>query len=139
MVIRQQSTHPFLLSIGCYLGIILAFGVIYMLLDVYFPKQMFKERFSDIDGIYFSITTMATVGFGDITPIHIVSRAIVSVQILLGVIYGITIFAVVSALISNRAIDTLRSQVKADDERADRLRRELARLQEQEPNENRLP
>ena len=40
---------------------------------------------SILDDFYFSLVTQATVGFGDVTPVHGWVRAVVGVQILIGV------------------------------------------------------
>jgi voltage-gated potassium channel Kch len=37
------------------------------------------------DGFYFSTTTLATVGFGDIVPVSRLARGLVSLEIVLGV------------------------------------------------------
>jgi hypothetical protein len=45
----------------------------------------YSEDMSRLDGLYFTVTTLATVGFGDITPTSDASRAFTTFQIVLGV------------------------------------------------------
>ncbi len=41
---------------------------------------------SRLDALYFTVTTLATVGFGDITPTSDVARAVTTVQMVMGVV-----------------------------------------------------
>ena len=45
----------------------------------------YSEVMSRLDALYFTVTTLATVGFGDITPTSEVARAVTTVQMVLGV------------------------------------------------------
>ena len=45
----------------------------------------YSEPMTRIDSLYFTVTTLATVGFGDITPTTDVTRAFTTVQMILGV------------------------------------------------------
>jgi 4-amino-4-deoxy-L-arabinose transferase-like glycosyltransferase len=45
----------------------------------------YSEPLSRLDAMYFVVTTLATVGFGDITPTSEVTRAVTTVQMVLGV------------------------------------------------------
>jgi voltage-gated potassium channel len=42
----------------------------------------FSEPLSKVDALYFTTSTFATVGFGDITPVSRLARAVVSVQMI---------------------------------------------------------
>ncbi|MFE4197945.1 potassium channel family protein [Paenarthrobacter sp. NPDC056912] len=44
----------------------------------------FTEPLDRLDALYFTTTTLATVGFGDITPVTDLARAVVTVQMLAG-------------------------------------------------------
>jgi voltage-gated potassium channel len=46
----------------------------------------FSERLSRTDGLYFTVTTFATVGYGDITPRTELARSLVTIQMLVGLI-----------------------------------------------------
>lgn len=45
----------------------------------------YSESLSRLDALYFTVTTLATVGFGDITPTTAVTRSVTTVQMVLGV------------------------------------------------------
>ncbi len=45
----------------------------------------YSEALSRLDALYYTVTTLGTVGFGDITPTTEVTRAVTTVQIVLGV------------------------------------------------------
>jgi voltage-gated potassium channel len=44
----------------------------------------YSEALSRLDALYFTVTTLATVGFGDITPTSAVTRSITTGQMVLG-------------------------------------------------------
>lgn len=44
----------------------------------------FTEPLSKMDALYFTTVTFATVGFGDITPVSQIARAVVTVQMIAG-------------------------------------------------------
>ena len=45
----------------------------------------YSETMNRLDALYFTVTTLATVGFGDITPTSPVARAVTTVQMVMGV------------------------------------------------------
>jgi voltage-gated potassium channel len=46
----------------------------------------FTEPLNRTDGIYFTVTVFATVGFGDIAPVSELARVLVTIQMLVGLI-----------------------------------------------------
>jgi voltage-gated potassium channel len=46
----------------------------------------FTEPLSRTDGLYFTVTTFATVGYGDISPVTQLARIVVTVQMVAGLI-----------------------------------------------------
>jgi voltage-gated potassium channel len=46
----------------------------------------FTEALSRTDGLYFTVTVFATVGFGDIAPVTELARALVTIQMLVGLL-----------------------------------------------------
>lgn len=59
------------------------FALLYTAMSVTDPSA-FTERLSRTDALYFTTVTFATVGFGDITPVSQLARAVVTVQMIVG-------------------------------------------------------
>jgi hypothetical protein len=59
----------------------------------------FSEPLSRTDGLYFSMTVFATVGFGDITPATELARVLVTLQMLVNLLaVGVVVKVVLSAV-----------------------------------------
>lgn len=86
---------------GLYL-IILVFALAYAVIAVNAPAQ-FVELSNRVDALYFSVTLMATVGFGDVHAEGDFARALVTVHMLFNLIY---IGTAVRLLTGDRAIGT---------------------------------
>lgn len=61
------------------------FGTVYYLMSHADPGN-FSEPLTRLDALYFTVTTFATVGFGDITASSQVARAAVTLQMVVGII-----------------------------------------------------
>lgn len=59
------------------------FSLLYIAMSTTDPLA-FSEPLGRVDGLYFTSTTLATVGFGDITPKSDLARAVVTVQMIAG-------------------------------------------------------
>ncbi|MDP9983738.1 voltage-gated potassium channel Kch [Pseudarthrobacter oxydans] len=59
------------------------FALLYTSMSVTDPSA-FTEPLSRTDALYFTTVTFATVGFGDITPVSQLARAVVTVQMIAG-------------------------------------------------------
>jgi hypothetical protein len=58
----------------------------------YYDADSFTQEMNHFDAYYFTITVLATVGFGDITPVTTIARSISMVQMILDlVIIAITV------------------------------------------------
>jgi voltage-gated potassium channel len=65
----------------------------------FWDSDAFTEELDRTDALYFTITTLATVGFGDITPVSQTARIAVTVQMVSGlVLLGLVIKAFLSAV-----------------------------------------
>lgn len=77
---------------------LLIFAVVYVLLSASDP-QAFSQQLTRMDALYFVVTVFATVGFGDITAVSEVARALVTVQMVSDLLLlGLVLRAVVSAV-----------------------------------------
>jgi hypothetical protein len=65
---------------------VLSFALLYTILSASSPAQ-FSEPLDKVDAVYFTITVLSTVGFGDITPVDGLARAVVSVQMLANLVF----------------------------------------------------
>lgn len=81
------------------LGITVAlFLVIFAGAYLSFPPGSFSRELNHISALYFAITVLSTVGFGDITPETDPARVVVSTQMLLGlVLIGVVVRAFLAA------------------------------------------
>lgn len=71
--------------------LVIVFASLYRILDVYSSEDHFviggaTRDITFLESLYFSIVTLATVGYGDIVPRTDLVRAIVAVEIVLGVL-----------------------------------------------------
>ena len=86
------------------------FGLAYTLISKHYGRHIgvhgtpadmpFNQSLEGIDGVYFSFTTLATVGFGDITPTYTLTKGLVILEILVGLIYQLVLFALVSQYVT---------------------------------------
>ncbi|MCW2533265.1 MAG: hypothetical protein JWP62_2835 [Blastococcus sp.] len=65
--------------------LIVVFAATYCTVDAQ-QAGAFSEPLSRTDGLYFTVTVFATVGFGDITPISQLARVLVTTQMLVGLL-----------------------------------------------------
>jgi ABC-type Fe3+-hydroxamate transport system substrate-binding protein len=78
--------------------LLLTFASIYLLLSHNSPGS-FNEQLNHVDGVYFTVTVFATVGFGDIVPVSNAARVVVTTQMLLNLaVLGIGVRVIVGAV-----------------------------------------
>jgi voltage-gated potassium channel len=65
--------------------LIVVFAATYCTVDAQQPGA-FSEALSRTDGLYFTVTVFATVGFGDITPVTQLARVLVTIQMIVGLL-----------------------------------------------------
>lgn len=86
---------------------ILGFSLTYLALWETNPES-FSEPLSKISAVYFTVTVLATVGFGDITATTDTTRALVTFQMLSGItLLGVLVRYVVG--ITSRRVRSMRS------------------------------
>ena len=86
-----------MLTLGLPLFLIV-FASTYCTIDAH-QQDAFSETLSRTDGLYFTVTTFATVGYGDISPVSELARIVVMVQMLVGLlVVGIVAKVVLGAV-----------------------------------------
>ena len=78
------------------------FALLYTSMSTTDPSA-FTEPLSRTDAIYFTTVTFATVGFGDITPVSDLARAVVTVQMIAG-LGALVLVAKVSFFAAGRSL-----------------------------------
>ena len=76
---------------------IFCFSVLYVYV-VRRDETAFSEVLKLGDAVYFSIVTMTTTGYGDISPKSGLARTLVCIQILFGFLYNILFFSIFAGL-----------------------------------------
>lgn len=71
------------------------FAMIYVAISL-FDAKAFTEPLNAFTSYYFALTVLATVGFGDITPVTTVARAVTKVQMALDLVFIAVLIRVVS-------------------------------------------
>ena len=89
--------------IAAYLGSIFVFSQGHYFVSHFYPGS-FNKTLSFITALYFSVTTMATVGFGDIFPKATIAQALVSVQILFSLTFNVVVFAMLAGRLTNLTV-----------------------------------
>jgi len=99
VVTRRAVDTPAVLGVlSVYLLLALFFASLNQLLAAFDPNGYLNGvpgRPSAADQLYFSVITMATVGFGDITPASQLARAVTVVAALTGQLYLVSVVAAV--------------------------------------------
>lgn len=78
-----RAAEALVLAAAMFLAI---FSMIYVMQSMSDP-QAFTEQLSPFTSYYFSLTVLATVGFGDITPVSTAARSVTMVQMALDLVF----------------------------------------------------
>jgi hypothetical protein len=92
----QEIKQEIIGALVKYFGGVVSFATIFNGLQIFLKGQAFvvphASRLPYFDLFYFSVVTIATVGFGDIQPIHWVSRAFTITEIIFGLGFVLLLF-----------------------------------------------
>ena len=79
------------MAMRSYVGLLINFAVMYYFL----PQCLYKPHFENfVDALYFSGVTLATLGYGDIVPVHIASKLLSLYEVLSGMLLVVVAVAV---------------------------------------------
>ncbi len=101
LVIRRIAQHTVvggrtvLGAITAYLQIGVAYAALFQAVDVWSSVPAFGEPQESSTFTYLSLTTMSTLGIGDVVPTTELSRLLVSSEAVLGQVFLVTIVAIV--------------------------------------------
>lgn len=81
-IIRNRLASVFVV----YLVVILIYSGLYRLISENINKSFSIKLETTLDSIYFSVVTITTLGYGDITPVHSASKLLVITESIIGVL-----------------------------------------------------
>ena len=89
------------------------FTMVYVILSINDPSS-FTEQLDSFTGYYFSLTVLATVGFGDITPVTTTARSFTMVQMALDIAFLAVVIKVMTGAarkaLEQRALERQKTQ-----------------------------
>jgi hypothetical protein len=121
VILKRLLTHPvinlntFYGAVSVYLLIAMLFATLFSIIAAAHGGQFFVQvdKASGIDYIYFSFTTITTVGYGDLTAITGIGRLTAVMEAVFGQLYLITVVALV---VQNLGRDRVQRQQRAERE-----------------------
>jgi hypothetical protein len=108
VVVRRLLQHKEVTSrtlqgaISAYLLIPVAFQFVFHTVDALLPGGFFGSPKPPTAFMYFSLTTITTVGYGDLAPAADVARLLATVEALLGEVFLVTFVALMVGLLGER-------------------------------------
>lgn len=103
IVIRRLTRHTVvglrtvLGSVAAYLQIAVAYAALYQAVDVWSEGWLFGQPLTSSTYTYVSLTTISTLGIGDVVPATDTARLLLSSQAVLGQVFLVTVVAIVVA------------------------------------------
>jgi hypothetical protein len=121
------TAHRIRGAIAAYLLLAVFFAYVYGLIEYVYPGSLrFPEGWQAGRGelhqgyLYFSVVTITTLGYGDITPIHPWARSAVMLEAIIGPLY----LAILVARLVSLGLET--GKPRPDDDRSDRKGADLS-------------
>jgi len=94
----SERSRVFRQAITSYLLVVLEFALLYTILSRLDPGAFNVGELDLPSAIYFSVTTITTVGFGDIAAVHPLVRLLVVGEIAVGLAYAVFVFATLAGV-----------------------------------------
>ena len=114
---RRTVVEPNIVKVLIALAILLGIGTFF---------YAHAEGWSYFDALYFSVTTLTTIGYGDLHPTHTISKVFTMIYILVGV--GSLLFAL--SVITQKLIESQRKMINKAEEIAQHLEKEEEQQEE---------
>ena len=101
LVLRRIARHTVvgvrtvLGAVAAYLQIAVAYAAVYQTFDVWSTEWLFGEPQTSSAYMYVSLTTISTLGIGDIVPTTETARLLLSSEAVLGQVFLVTVVAIV--------------------------------------------
>lgn len=90
-----------------YFWTVYGFAIAYTFLSMANTKSFNVGALGIFDATYFSLTTAATVGYGDIVPISAAARSLVMAEIVLDLVYVVFFFSVLASAVRDMGANTV--------------------------------
>ena len=84
---KQVTSNTIYGAVSVYLLIGTMFSILYKFMETLMPGSFFIGETRSLDFVFFSFTTLTTLGYGDITPVSAYARTATSLQAIIGVLY----------------------------------------------------
>ncbi|MGI9578795.1 MAG: ion channel [Microthrixaceae bacterium] len=102
----RVSVNTMLGAISAYLLIALGFALAFLTVDDRLTEPFFGSPEPSTSFMYFSLTTITTVGLGDLSPESPLARLLTGAEAIIGQVYLVTFVAMIVALyVKNRSVD----------------------------------
>jgi hypothetical protein len=99
---REVTARTLEGAISAYLLIPVAFQFVFHTVDALLPGGFFGTPKPPTSFMYFSLTTVTTVGYGDLAPASDIGRLLATVEALLGQVFLVTFVALLVGLLGER-------------------------------------
>ncbi|MBX7435285.1 potassium channel family protein [Mycobacterium sp. Y57] len=95
---RRVSLNTLFAAVASYLQIAIGFALLYQVIDSYSSEPFFGRAVPSTVYMYYSLTTISTLGFGDFTAATNLGRAASVTEALMGQIYLVIVVAMLVGL-----------------------------------------
>jgi Ion channel len=99
---REVTMRTLAGAISAYLLIPVAFQFVFLFTDGLLPDGFFGRPQPPTTFMYFSLTTVTTVGYGDLAPVSDLGRLLAVVEALIGQVFLVTFVALLVGLLGER-------------------------------------
>jgi hypothetical protein len=99
---RQVTSATLLGAITAYLLIPLFFYYVFLILDEVQSRRFFGSAQPGQEFMYFSLTTVTTLGYGDPSPVTDLGQLLATTEALIGQLYLVVVVALIVGLMSSR-------------------------------------